>query len=241
MSRIPARGETRVRWFLKRTCLFVAVLVSLGPVTHAQDGETRNELWPEVDVFVPLNEKFRLFFLGSVTKARETRESTEGQVGAHLDYFWKKKWTLRTGYRYGFALGSNDPFKEHRIILEETYHKPLPNKFVLSDRNRQELRWVDGDFSARFRNRAKLEREFQVRKLSLVQYGSAEVFYDTRFSTFNRLRLAVGTQIVFQKRDYWLLNLRRQRVLDIYYLRQNDSRSQPRHVNAIGIAFNIYF
>jgi len=30
-------------------------------------------------------------------------------------------------------------------------------------------------------------------------------------------------------------------VLETYYLRQNDSRSNPPHVNAFGLTINLYF
>lgn len=82
-----------------------------------QRSDTRTELWPEVDVYVAVNEKVRLFFLFTITRAKETRENTEGQFGAHIDYTVNKRLVLRAGYRYGFSLTETDPFKEHRPIL----------------------------------------------------------------------------------------------------------------------------
>jgi hypothetical protein len=78
-------------------------------------------------------------------------------------------------------------------------------------------------------------------KRSLAPYSSGEIFYDSRFSTFNRVRVTAGTEIVFAKRETWLMNIRRQRVLDIYYLWQADSRSQPRRLHAIDITFGVHF
>jgi hypothetical protein len=220
----------------------LAVAFSSG--AHAQqDSDTVKEFWPEVDVYVTLNEKFRLFFLASTTKSEETRDNTEGQVGAHIDYFLNKKISLRAGYRYGFSLGGSDPFKEQRIIFEQTLRQPLPLEVLLSDRNREELRWVNGEFSARYRNRVTLEREFKVLNRPTTPYGSAEVYYDSRFKTWNRNRLTVGVQIAF-KRGAPLISLihpKKQFVLDVYVTRQNDSRSQPTHVKALGLAFSIYF
>ena len=119
----------------------VALAAAFSSDTRAQqDSENAKQFWPEVDVYVPLNEKFRLFFLATTTKAQETKENTEGQVGAHLDYQLYRKVSLRTGYRYGFSLGGSDPFKEHRIIFEQTLRQPLPLEVLLSDRNREDLR-----------------------------------------------------------------------------------------------------
>jgi Protein of unknown function (DUF2490) len=227
-----------------RLICFVALTAAFTSGAQAQqDSESVKQFWPEVDLYFPLNEKFRLFFLATTTKAEETRDNLEGQVGAHLDYHLHKKVSLRTGYRYGFSLGGSDPFKENRIIFEQTLRQPLPLHVLLSDRNRQDLRWVNGEFSARYRNRVTLEREFKVLDRAVTPYGSAEVFYDSRFNTWNRNRLVVGTQFAF-KRGAPLISLihpKKQFVLDLYLTRQNDTRSQPQHVKALGIAFNIYF
>lgn len=224
-------------------CLVVLAAAFCSGAHAQQDSETLKQFWPEVDFYVPLNEKFRLFFLATTTKAEETRDNLEGQVGAHIDYHLNKKVSLRTGYRYGSSLGGSDPFEEHRIIFEQTLRQPLPLEVLFSDRNREELRWVNGDFSARYRNRVTLEREFKVLNRAVTPYGSAEVFYDSRFNTWNRNRLAVGAQFAFKRggRLISLIHPKKQLVLDVYLLRQNDSRSQPSRVKALGMAFNIYF
>jgi len=153
----------------------VALTAAFSSGAHAQqDSEDAKQFWPEVDLYFPLNEKSRLFFLATTTKAQETRENTEGQVGAHLDYQLYRRVSLRTGYRYGFSLGGSDPFKEHRIIFEQTLHQPLLLQVLLSDRNREDLRWVNGEFSARYRNRVTLEREFKLLNRAFTPYGSAE-------------------------------------------------------------------
>lgn len=227
-----------------RLVCLVVLAVALSSVVRAQhDAQPTKQFWPEVDVFVPLNEKFRLFFLATTTKAEETRDNTEGQIGAHLDYQLSKKISLRTGYRYGFSLGGSDPFKEHRIVFEQTLKQPLPFEMLFSDRNREDLRWVNGEYSARYRNRVTLEREFKVLDRGVSPYGSAEVYYDSRFDTWNRNRLTVGVQLAL-KRGAPLISLihpKKQFVLDIYLTRQNDSRSQPSRVRAVGMAFNVYF
>ena len=222
----------------------LVTLAALSSAAHAQqDSDTVKQIWPEADIYVSLNEKFRLFFLATTTKARETRDNSEGQVGAHIDYHLNPKVSLRAGYRQGFSLGGSDPFKEHRIIFEQTLRQPLPLEVLLSDRNREDVRWVNGEFSARYRNRVTLEREFKVLNRPVTPYGSAEVFYDSRFNTWNRNRLTVGAQISF-KRGAPLISLihpKKQLVLDVYLQRQNDSRSQPSRVKAVGVAFSIYF
>src|SRR5262245_3788394 len=126
-----------------RLVCFVTLLLAFSSVANAQqETESTRQFWPEVNIFVPIDEKFRLFFLATTTKGEETKDNNEGQVGAHIDYRLHRKVSLRTGYRYGFSLAGSDPFKEHRIIFEQTLRQPLPLELLLSDRNRQDLRWV---------------------------------------------------------------------------------------------------
>jgi hypothetical protein len=59
----------------------------------------------------------------------------------------------------------------------------------------------------------------------------AELFYDSRYDEWNRKRYFVGIE--------WPIG--RTSVLDSYYYRQDDSRSSIAHVNAVGLALNLYF
>ena len=228
-----------------RSVWMLAVFVALSVCVRAQqpESDTRKELWPEVDVYVPLNEKFRLSFRFSVTKAQETRENTEGQFGAHIDYTLNKRLVLRAGYRYGFSLTETDPFHEHRPLAEQTYREHLPLKLLLTDRNREEFRFVNGDFSFRYRNRLRLEREFLLPRRSLTPYGSVEVFHDSRFEMWNRNRLTAGVQIQLKRALPLLSRItpRKQFILDVYYAKQNDSRSHPHHIHAIGAGLELHF
>jgi hypothetical protein len=222
--------------------LLIAVLTA-GARGQEQTSDTRKELWPEVDVYVPLEEKVRLFFLFTITKSEETKSNLEGQFGAHIDYTVNKRLVLRAGYRYGFSLTQDDPFTEHRPIAEQTFRQELPLKILLSDRNREDFRFVNGDFSFRYRNRVTVEREFVLPRRSITPYGSIEVYHDSRFKVWNRNRLTAGVQIQL-RRALPLLRLvipRRQIIFDVYYTKQNDSRSEPHHVHAIGMALAIHF
>jgi Protein of unknown function (DUF2490) len=209
-----------------RFVLCLLMVICFSGSANAQDGpDTRDELWPEVDLFVTLNPVWRLFFLANITQERETNIDQEGQVGAHVDYLFNKYLAFRAGYRYGFSLQEDEPFQENRILFEQTIRLPIPWKILMSDRNRQDLRWVDGAFSVRYRNRLMLQRDFILADFRFTGYGSAEVYYDSRYDTFNRNRFVFGV----------VLPLSRHFGLDLNYARQNDNRSKPYHVDAIGI------
>ena len=57
---------------------------------------------------------------------------------------------LRAGYRY---MPSTNGATEHRGLLEATASYPLVRGVLLSDRNRVDFRFIDGEFAWRYRNR----------------------------------------------------------------------------------------
>lgn len=233
----------------KSLCLlcFCAAFVMGSGIGKAQ--ETRSEIWPEIDVYINIKPKVRLYLLGTVAKSVEDGEvrnaqGYEAQIGVHVDYIPNKHLILRTGYRYGSAIGDNDDgFREHRLITEQTLRKLLPGDFLLSDRNREDFRFINGDFSFRYRNRVTIERELPFFKgRNITPYVSGEIFFDTRFDVWNRNRLAVGIQHTLLRGPLQKMLLhKRQVVLDIYFMKQNDSRSQASHVKALGAAVVFYF
>lgn len=211
-----------------------------------EDSSTRKEIWPEVDVYVKINQKWRLYFLADSSREGDSRTGLEAHVGAHMDYRVNDKWSLRAGYRYGFSLNQDDDYNEHRIVLEQTLRLPLPAGLLLSDRNREDFRFLSGDLSVRYRNRVMLEREFAIRRFKFTPYASGEIYYDTRFQAFNRHRMIAGVQLplglgLAPLREHLAILPRRKLSLDLYYARQNDSRSEPNHVNAFGVALAFSF
>lgn len=228
--------------------LFLSFVI--GPrAVSAQQPTTSNELWPEIDVYINVKPKLGIFLLGTVSRSVEDGELLEGkafeaQIGIHIDYIPNKHLILRNGYRYGTSVGDTDqPYKEHRFLAEQTLRKMLPGNLLLSDRNREDFRFIDGDFSFRYRNRVTIERELHLfRERAVTPYVSGEIFYDTRYSAWNRNRFAAGVQIPLRRSSALkMLMPKRRIILDLYYMRQNDSRSQTRHVNALGAVLAFYF
>jgi hypothetical protein len=233
--------------------LFLLLLLSDPHTIKAQEPTTRDEFWPSVEVYINVKPKVRLYLIGSVSKAIEDGElfnaqSYEAQVGAHADYIPNEHLILRAGYRYGRAIGDHDDgFREHRILSEQILRKLLPGDLLLTDRNREDFRFITGDFSFRYRNRVMIEREFQVkfpllRRRSITPYVSGEISYDTRFAIWNRNRYAIGV-LQSLRRGPILRQLLPKRgiFLDLYLMRQNDSRTSPAHVNALGAGLVFHF
>jgi hypothetical protein len=246
IERLPKQREFTSR----RSLVTIPVLlffVAVAPQS-ATAQTTSNEVWPEIDIYVNVKPKIRLFFLATTSRAVEdgklfNSRAFEGQIGAHIDYIPNKHVVLRTGYRFGTSLGDTDsPYKENRFLTEQTLRKLLPGNLLLSDRNREDFRFINGDFSFRYRNRVTIEREFQLKKRTVTPYVQGEIYYDTRYDAWNRNRLTAGVQTSLRRGPILKMLLpKHQVILDLYYTRQNDSRSSTQHVNALGATLAFYF
>jgi Protein of unknown function (DUF2490) len=232
-----------VRRFCRAVLVAITCIVSLaGP---GETGDSRVELVPELNVYASLDERLRLFFLGSLTHGLTDGE-TDGELGIHLDvtlspilrrqlraadwerqrYFW-----VRVGYRLSGSLDdADDSSVENRGILEATARVPLPLDIWLVNRGRTDLRDIGGDFSARLRYRLGIEQELTVRGILVVPYVSAEVFYDTRFGAWSQQRYQAGVEITLS--DRWRI--------EPYYARQENQRSYPAHIDRIGLTLKYY-
>jgi len=241
-------------WAIRKTPVLIPVLhimfaLICASTTCAQEPTSRNEVWPEIDVYIHIKPKVRLYLLGTASRSFEdgdffNGQRFEAQVGAHVDYIPNPNVILRTGYRYGTAVGDNDDgFREHRFLTEQTLKKLLPGDLLLSDSNREDFRFIKGDFSFRYRNRVQIEREFRVFKgRTMTPYVSGAIFYDTRYDIWNRNRFAVGVMTSLKRGPLRRMLLpKHQIIFDLYYLHQNDSRSTPNHINGLGAVLAFYF
>jgi hypothetical protein len=228
-----------------RVSLLLAVSALAQP---AQGGDFFDQFWPETDIYVSLGENTRLFGLLAGTRTKADGY-TDGQVGIHIDWFTpplfnqkrmerradiaKNRFVqLRLGYLYGRTpANSPNPFVEQTGVAEFTPRFFLPGKVLATDRNRGDFRFLNGVFTPRYRNRLKLERTFPLGRFNITPYISAEAFYNWRYNAFNRVRYSVGEE----------LELTRRIVLETYYLRQQDSKSDPKGENVVGLALQLYF
>jgi hypothetical protein len=222
------------------------IMILFTAAAALRAGDLLDQFWPEMDVFVRTGEHSRLFFLAAGTREKEEGRS-DGQLGVHMDFYSSPIFKgrvdrhpdlsrndflmARVGYLFAKTpTNSTNPFTEHIALLELTPRYFLPKHILLSSRNRGDLRFLDGAFVPRYRNRLKVERTFRMGKRSLTPYAHAEVFYDWRYNAFHRQRYATGGEFEVNKR--W--------VLEGYYLRQQDSRSSVRGMNVFGLAVQLY-
>jgi hypothetical protein len=209
-----------------------------GPLARAQT--TQFEFLPKIDAYKHFTEKVQGEFVISRTSDADTFNSI--QVGPNLNISLRpllrgkllrtnetsyKLLTLGLGYRY---IANVDKPPENRGIVELTARFPLPAKMQLSDRNRADLRVIQGQFSWRYRNRNTLERSFVIHKYPITPYGQAEFYYNSQSDTWDKKIYQVGLNFPVHNRA----------EVNPYYERQNNT-SKPNHVSAFGFTLSLYF
>jgi len=221
-----------------------ANLILLTLFSASALGQTK-QLWPEVDVFVKINPRVRLYFSAAGTK--ENGESTDADFGASIDVHVKplvslknkrsdnrdesksKLMLLRAGFHY---IPSREGPTENRIVLEAIPRVPLKAGLVASARNRVDLRFIDSDFSWRFRHRLGIERNFAIGTYEITPYARAEFYYDGTYRKWSRTALTAGCVFPIRKRS----------EIEAYFEHQNRTEKSPnQQVKALGIQLNFYF
>jgi len=214
-------------------------------VSSAQD--TVSEVRPEFDVYLPVTPMIRVnltnYFRGNLTTDAWQTNTTffvetalkpvlRRRLRQQPDVYRSRYLTFSAGYRYRADLTDSGSAHENRGILEFTSRYPLPGRLVISDRNRGEFRFIQGQtFSSRYRNRLRLEYDFERGRFECTPYGDFEIVYDTRFDRWTGRRYEFGGQFPIGSHV----------MLEPYYLRQDATQSAPNHVNAFGFKFNMYF
>lgn len=233
--------------FRIKTLLLIAttLLFLIGKDTLGQTSATATEVWPKLTATVELGSNTRIQLWGQKQDG-EDFDFNEWKIGALVSYRMKRilkphlgdideenehNLVLGGGYEYLHTDQNNETKREHRIILEGTPRHILGPGVLLQDRNRVELRWVDGNFSARYRNRFTVQRAFKASGFRFTPYASGELFYDGNHHSWNQNQYAFGVQWPYKKRL----------MLDTYYLRQNCTTCSQDPLNVFGVTLNVYF
>jgi hypothetical protein len=183
------------------------------------------EFWPEFNFYWRPAEHQRTVLELSSSTERESQKR-EATVGLYQDYLRLPAVYFRIGYRFTFST-RDASYRESRIVNEVTATVHTWGRLRLVNRSRLELRWVNNDYSYRVRDRLHLQRlpVDDRHGRALGPYVTFEAYYDSRYNTIDRLGGRVGTDVRINNRI----------VIDPYLARQNNTRSTPTIVNALGI------
>jgi hypothetical protein len=234
--------------------LAAAAALSCGALPAA--AETSTQFWPELDVYVPLGERTRLFLMAKAIRGEQVQVAPGAfarqsmQASANLDVTlaplfrpdlekgdWQRNrylW-MRIGYLYGRSLGESEetnPFRERRGIFELNAHTtPLAAGLEYAGRFQWEARDVNDADSDRYRVRLQVEKPLRYEGHTVVPFVNAEAFYDTRYDAWTRERYQIGAE--FQLSTSWRL--------EPALTYQTDSHSTPERINALDLTVKYHF
>lgn len=248
---MPSRDKRKLRLALrlrKRSCVvqdferWMAVAAAILLLLVSTGFGQTTQFLPEINTYVRFDSNARFSF-----QAKQTRENgnpTQGEIGPGIDFYWrplknlirspvdesKKRFILVSfGYRY---MPSANASTTNRMLMVATPRLPIRSRLVISDRNRGELNFNNGDLTERYRNRLQLEREITIRTYRPTPYANVEVFYDTRYHKWSSTAFDIGCQFPVRKHS----------EIDFYYEHQNYSGTAPNHqIDGVGLALNISF
>jgi hypothetical protein len=202
-----AQTARLVRW--RRAAALLAMLCC----GSARAGDPL-EFWPELNLYETLGPTTRLYFVAASGTGKESplqtldlaayfdltlkpralfRQSLQEEDWRRNRYLW-----LRVGYDHTFKIESESGTRsapEDRGVIAFMARGYLPEAVVFEGRARADLRWIDGDYSTRYRLRGELNRDFNVAGTVVTPFLQAEAFYDTRYHGWARKLYQAGAEI----------------------------------------------
>jgi len=234
------------RLAVRLTRIFPAVLCACSALIGTAHAGDPWEFWPELNGFVSLSPRTRIYLDVAYAQGNES-DAQALDLAAYLDISFKPivQKSLRTldwqrsrflwariGYDHIFKTseGTSSP-GEDRGILSIYAKAGLPAEIWLEGRVRADLRWIDGEYSTRYRFRLEATREFTVRDGAIVPYFNVEWFYDTSYDDWARTLYMAGSEFTVNKHFRY----------EIYLSRQADRHPNEESLNALGVVAKWYY
>jgi len=234
------RASQRVKSLFALVCAGVAL-------TGAAKAEDTSEFWPEIGVFVQLNDRSRACFDAAHARGKES-EVRSLDVAACLDISlkpiarpellsqdWQRSKYLWARISYDRIFETTDStgteVAEDRGVIAIYGRVPLPASVWLETRTRADFRWVGDEQSNRYRIRVDATREFTVLDHTVVPHFNYEWIYDTRYDDWARTLWTVGAEV--SQNDHFRYEL--------YFARQVDRLPEDKNLNAIGVVLKWYY
>ena len=210
-----------------RSCAAAFVLL-FGSVARGQ--KPTNELWPELDVYWTPAAHQRTFLELSASAEQESAKRDDS-IGLYQDYLMLPAGYFRAGLRYTKSAHDNS-YQEYRFVGEGTFRIWSRGLARLVNRARFELRDVNSDWSYRIRDRLHLQRVPPSQTgLALAPYLTFEAYYFSQYRTIARLGARAGSEA----------RIHGPASIDLYVARQDNSRTAPKYINALGVTLKLNF
>jgi hypothetical protein len=233
----------RRRPFVAMAGLAVGMFTFRG--ASAQTSSAGDAIWASLEGHGQLRSNLRALILGA-SKSGTDYSYQQWIIGAGLGFQVKpfarphladldhdRAHSIVFGAEYEYLQTGETakPSSENRLVAELTARSRPPAGFLITDRNRIEFRWVNGEYSTRYRNRLSVERAGRLGGMRVTPYASAEFFYDWAKDSWNEEQYSVGIEWPY----------RNVLKLSTYYLYQDCTTCRPRDLNVAGLSLNYFY
>jgi len=212
-------------------CVLVVLFADLGfAQTRGPAPQDDTQVWPEVQITVPLNKRVDLTVNSQLRVGRRVTDFVDERGGMGLAIKAGKYLTLAPSYLHIATQPTPDRKAfENRLSFAATVRLPAFKSFTVTDRNQLERRFRTPTNSTRYRNRLQVERAVKIGGADFRLFVADEVFYDLSVDSWTRNRFAVGVG----------RSLNKFFSTDVYYMRQNDGHSRPGDIHIIGSVLRV--
>ena len=225
--------NSATRW-LMMAVLWLATLPAFAQT--AAPPRDDQQFWNETQFIKPLTKNKDLIVIGVLRVGRDWERPVDERIGTGVAFKLNKHLTLQPTYFYvdqqpyaGFRI------REHRLIMNATGKATLGG-FTFTDRNLLErrVRHTTRDFTV-YRNRLQLDHPVRLGAFAFKPFLANEIWYSTQTGSAGQLgwfRNRISAGIIKQFNRHF--------NAEIFYLRQDDGKSRPGNVHAVGTLFRVY-
>ncbi|HTG94276.1 MAG TPA: DUF2490 domain-containing protein [Pyrinomonadaceae bacterium] len=212
--------------------LSLVFLLTLATPASSQTAldQTDTQQWNDVIFSLPISKQVDFNMFGTLRFGRDISRPVDERFGVGATWRIGQLLSLVPAYLHI----ETQPFEGRKLHEDRLNIAAIlrfeAHRFRFSDRNLVERRFRSpGIVSTRYRNRLQVEHPVGPDKIKLSLFASDEVFYDWSVDDWVRNRFAAGI----------IKPLNKNITLEVYYLRQNDGRSLPGDLHAIGTTWRI--
>lgn len=185
--------------------------------------------WPDIQFNWRIKPRFSLVGFGTRRSGQHSDGASAKQIGGGFNWSMHRNFSLASQFRR--VITTPTPARraeEYRVHLDATPRFNLGAGFQFTDRNRFEIRHVNGVVSTRYRNRSQIERPLHFtlngHEQPITPYFSVEVFFDSRTRAWSRKQTYTGARIPLIKHV----------TFNVFHMRQWDAVARPGYLHVIG-------
>jgi hypothetical protein len=209
--------------------LVLPVLAGLAAMTgataRAGTGAPDDQLWTEVDLGVPLSERFTITAIAQLRLSESLPNPTQTASGFDLSYK-DGDWTFAVGYRHqltGDRIEENPNVTQIALGMATYAHRFGRNTIAVRVRLEDTITAASNPW----RGRLRLEYRYATEGWGAISYlfVNDEGFFQFSDSSWFRNRAQAGGDLRLSKRA----------DLKVYFQRQDSNNSKPGAINALGL------